>query len=184
MRQNYQGFPVVHPKCVLCARREKFANCKVRRRATYVEPEASRDDRYTNALNASRVLYTWLPQNMVPNCRRNTQYNSFSLSLSLALSGSISIISGSCTFLGRPGPLFARFIGGSVHRIGIVGASSGSFEKKEVIFPLLASISTRECSHTLRTCALIMRQKMINYILCILILRHPSKIIIFSMTHN
>ena len=25
MRQNYQGFPVVHPKCALCARCEKFA---------------------------------------------------------------------------------------------------------------------------------------------------------------
>ena len=61
--------------------------------------------------------------------------------------------------LGRPGSLFARFIGGSVHRIRILGASSGSFEKKEIIFPLLASISTRERSHTLCTCALIMRQK-------------------------
>ena len=58
-----------------------------------------------------------------------------------------------------PLPQVARFIGGSVHQIGILGASLGSFEKKEVIFPLLASISTRERSHTLRTCALIMRQK-------------------------
>ena len=130
MRQKYQGFPVVHPKCALCARREKFA------RTARCDEEL-----LTESQKHQEMTAIPMPSTQAECCIRG--YHVYHRKWF----PTVGEILNTTREGDNPHDRYA---------VAVLEASWGSFEKKEVIFPLLASISTRERSHT---CALIMRPK-------------------------